>query len=347
MSNSHSTYRCRFCEGRRFKVVVGGIRDWEYGVPGEYCFVSCSQCDFVQIHPFPSLEDLGKAYAVDYHGYVEAQDLGPVYLALYRVKNWLPDSRLRRLLPPHPRILDVGCGNGGFLARFSHVTGAQLTGIDFSERSVESTRARGFQAFLGTFDQFVAPEPYDMIAMNNYLEHTQAPRGELQKAWDNLKSGGHLVGEVPGFNSYERCLFKRYWGGNHVPRHTFQFDEILLRRALKEVGFEDVQVTHELNTGHWALSVQNLLQTFIGPKAPPLRHGRAWYYELLLPLFLPLNIFCVVARRAGVIQFRARKMGQPEKMRGRRLRGGLLRGRGGGSHCGPRPNRGAQVFRSR
>jgi len=145
-----------------------------------------------------------------------------------------------------------------------------------------------------------------VVFMNNYLEHTLEPRAELEKARDLLKPGGALAGEVPGYDSPDRRLFGPYWGGNHVPRHTFQFDQGFLRRLLAEAGYQRPRIQHSLSTGHWALSVQNYLVRYeLAGGGPPasLRHGRAWYFHLLLLAFLPVHVPCVLAGKSSVTRF--------------------------------------------
>ena len=299
-------YSCRLCGRRQGTVVVSGMRDWEYGAKGEYAYLRCGTCGMVQIHPFPSLEDLIEAYKVDYHGYAELDDMGPLFKTLYDAKESVLERRLRRLIPAEARVLDVGCGNGKFLSRARAKGASYVEGIDFSPRAVARLQETGITAFLGTFLEYSKPDGFfDLIAMNNYLEHTLEPLQELVKARRLLKAGGYLTGEVPGFDSFERRIFGKYWGGNHVPRHTFQFEPGSLRSILEKAGFREIQITHDLNTGHWALSVQNLLHRN-GEDRSDLRHGRAWYYFPLLLAFVPVNVFCVLARRAGVVKLLAR-----------------------------------------
>jgi hypothetical protein len=55
--------------------------------------------------------------------------------------------------------------------------------------------------------------------------------------------------------------------------------------------------------------VQNFLQRNRVDLAdnPALKHGRSWYYVPLLLAFIPINIICVLSRRAGCIRFTARR----------------------------------------
>jgi SAM-dependent methyltransferase len=299
-------YQCRFCGGQDGRPTVAGIKDWEYDVAGEYAFIECRDCGGVQLHPFPELEDLIEAYNVDYHGYAELADMGRLFHALYAAKESFFQKQLQRLIPRGARVLDVGCGNGKFLSRVRDIGAGYVEGIDFNERAIALLEDKGICGYRGTFEQYVKEDGYfDLIAMNNYLEHTLDPDAEVRKARRLLKDGGYLIGEIPGFDSFERRIFGKYWGGNHVPRHTFQFHQSFLKSLLDRANFRRVRITHELNTGHWALSVQNLLHRHStnGQKTRGLKHGRAWYYFPLLVAFIPVNVFCVLARRAGVIKF--------------------------------------------
>lgn len=284
------------------------MRDWEYGIDGVYQYRRCKQCCVVQINPFLCLEELVKAYEIDYHGYAEATDKGLFYQGLFAVQDWLFSRRLRSIIAPGAAVLDLGCGNGAFLDRVRGLGAERVEGIDFSEQAVSTAARRGISVFQGVFKAFERPPAtYDVIFMNNYLEHTSDPLAELQKCLSLLKPNGLLVGEVPNFDSFDRRIFGRYWGGNHVPRHTFQFDPPALRTLLARAGFTTARTSCELNTAHLALSVQNLLQRNRSDlrRNPALKHGRAAYYGSLLLLLLPINCLFAAVGKAGVMKFYA------------------------------------------
>jgi SAM-dependent methyltransferase len=303
-------FQCNYCSSASFQVACRGIRDWEYGVEGEYAYYQCQGCGGVQLHPFPTLQDLKTAYDIDYHGYAAGENRGLLFSLLYSIKETFFRRQMSRWVSKTSNVLDVGCGAGDFLLSMKTLGVKTLEGIDFSEDMIVSLEKHGIKGFCGTFEEFVGtPDHYQLISMNNYLEHTLDPLAELGKSYVLLESGGHLVGEVPGFDSFERMIAGRYWGGNHVPRHTYQFSGNFLTQLLEKSGFTDIEIKHQLNTSHWALSVQNFFQrnTVNLRKNPRLLHGRSRFYVPLLFLFIPLSLFCVLLKKSGCIKFSARK----------------------------------------
>lgn len=302
---------CQICSGQNYSTLTTDIRDWEFGVEGVYEYRRCQNCDQVQIHPFPTIEQLKEAYPESYSSHVESSDSrGPLYGALYRAANWLLRRQLRRYIRPGAVVLDVGCGNGEFLTRIRSLGAATLEGVDFSDKAAKLAEEKGIRVFRGLFLDFPVSEArYDAIFMNNYIEHVLYPHKELAKAMKLLKEGGVLFGEVPNFDSLDRSVFGRYWGSNHVPRHTFQYDRRQLGKLLADAGFTSSDFHYELNTGTLAASFQNVLQRNAPSLRdnPRLRYGRMKGFELLLLASIPLNLIPWIMQRPGVMTFVARK----------------------------------------
>jgi SAM-dependent methyltransferase len=304
------TYHCIACESSTFHEVVSHIKDWEYGFPGEFSYLECGSCKLIQIHPFPDIEDLKKAYEVDYHGYVSPEGKGYFYKMLFKVVEALSISELKGFINKDSNVLDIGCGIGLFLEKLQKLKVTQLTGIDFSPVAMAGLKERGIVGYQGTFLDFKAvDESFDLIVINNYLEHTRAPLEELKKVIKLLKPGGRVIGELPNFAALDRSIFERYWGGNHVPRHTVQFTPYSLTKMLKSVGFDSPSISYPLNASHLALSVQNYLNRNLdsGEIGGGLTHGRAPYYSLLLIALVPINLMFKLVKRPGFLRFIAVK----------------------------------------
>lgn len=304
-------YNCKFCFNDTYTCCYSNIADWEYSTPGNYSYYQCNKCLGIQLHPFPNLSDLIDAYNIEYHGYRESEKRGPLFRFLYNLNLFLLNRSIKNLVNKNSIVLDIGCGCGQYLEVFKNLGINNLYGIDFNLEAVDKSRKKGINVFHGTFKEFQhASSSFDLIIMNNYLEHTLDPIFELSKSYDLLKKSGNLVGEIPGFDSFERILFKRFWGGNHVPRHTFQFTKEKLYTLLKNTGFSQIKIYDQLNSAHLALSIQNYIVSKLTEqrKREILQYGRISYFNFLLLATLPISIIPYVFKNSGVVRFSAKKI---------------------------------------
>ena len=96
----------------------------------------------------------------------------------------------------HMRVLDMGCGNGG-VAVAGALRGHRVTAVDIDVGSVARTLARaeawgvhvdalqGDASFLGLPD-----ESFDLVVMNDIIEHVEDPDGAVDEARRVLRPGG-------------------------------------------------------------------------------------------------------------------------------------------------------------
>jgi len=295
--------RCTLCGTAGGLVVVSGVRDYEYGAPGEYRWLRCPGCGLVRLDPFPSPDVLERAYPPDYHAYVTPRSI---------LGGWLIDRAraavargLAAHLPDGGVVLDVGCSNGRLLADLGKLGTYRLLGVEYNAAMAAEARARSVEVWCGELaDAPFAPRSVDLVVMQHVLEHVVAPLSTARIAATLLRPGGRLVGEVPNLASWDARLFGRTWGGGHAPRHLSHFTPATLARLLASAGFSSVVVRPSLHTGHWALSVQNWMRRN-RYDTEGLRSGRTWYYPLLLLAFLPINLLQMPAHATGVMRFEA------------------------------------------
>ncbi len=139
-------------------------------------------------------------------------------------------------LPSTGRLLDFGCGNGGFLGSFSRLfPGWTISGSEYNDKyRVEVERIPGFEA-LYTGDAAGLPDGFDAISLIHVLEHIQSPRELLVTLREKLKPGGTLIIQLPYFVENPFVL--------PVADHATHFDDASIRRLLGSTGFEPVAVT--------------------------------------------------------------------------------------------------------
>ena len=127
-----------------------------------------------------------------------------------------PDPRehaLVALLEVRPRrILDAGCGTGEFAERAASVLGAEVVGLDQSERMVELTRARGLEAHAGDVQRLPFRDgEFDAASANWMLYHLPDLDRGLSELARVLRPGGRLVALL---NDEEHLL--ELWGRDEL-----------------------------------------------------------------------------------------------------------------------------------
>jgi 2-polyprenyl-3-methyl-5-hydroxy-6-metoxy-1,4-benzoquinol methylase len=203
----------------------------------------CTSCGLGVLDPRPSREELKDLYDRDYFAsqYDEGVDPGSP-----EFKKWLSllDHRVRffKSKKAHGRLLDIGCGNGYFLALCRN-KGYDVQGIDISEwAATYATKTLGLQVHVGQIDAVELPGKYfDIITLWHSLEHTRDPRYIIERAKSWLKSNGILVIEVPNYEGRDARSYGKDWIGWQFPFHFFHFTPTSLKRLLSEYGFRVVK----------------------------------------------------------------------------------------------------------
>ena len=98
------------------------------------------------------------------------------------------------------RVLDIGCG-GGLVTEALAREGAQVTGIDLAEQSLQVARLHALESQLSIDYHCVAAETFaeqhadsfDLVTCLEMLEHVPHPESIVQAAAKLVKPGGTLV----------------------------------------------------------------------------------------------------------------------------------------------------------
>jgi len=213
-------------------------------------------------------------------------------------------KRVVKYIGKSGNILDIGCANGAFLKSVRGLGEYNLygldikdTGIDFKKESI-TFRKVAFEDMLYPYDYFNA------IVLDNLIEHVPNPSIFLKKVLKVLKPGGYVFGTTPNFNSIDRIMFGKYWGGFHMPRHIYIFNHGNLEVLLRKTGFEKVRFPVTLNAGSWAVGVQNYCRR---NKPRQKKYRRSLYFPIIGIGFAPIAFIGSMFNINGVMDFIARK----------------------------------------
>lgn len=276
---------CPVCGNVDREILHESLRDNIFFVAlGLWTMYRCTRCRSGYLDPRPSKASIGQAYGSYYthvaetpirasidqlnfldrarrvlaNGYLNirfgtarspASKLGIHLLRLFPTQRETLDSEFRFLPRPNfgHRLLDIGCGNGAFLAKATSA-GWAVVGIDFDPKAVEATREQGFDARVGAIDLFAGESNcFDAVTLSHVVEHVHDPIALLNDISRLLKPGGVLYVETPNIESLGSRIYRENWRGIEAPRHLVLFNHESLNAAMVATGFEVTRSVSKTN----------------------------------------------------------------------------------------------------
>lgn len=269
---------CPVCASAQRSLLYSSLTDRVFGIAeGKWTIYLCSACASGYLDPRPTSASLPRAYAGYYTHDVEDHPLirrkGYLRTFLHDLVNGYENHRygvkrfparksgrwLLRLMPslragadaecrhlprlPNGggRLLDIGCGNGGFLT-LAKDAGWEVSGVDFDPAAVETAQARGLDVRCGGHELLETEiERYDIITLSHVIEHVRDPKSLLQRIYTLLKPGGLLWLDTPNLKSLGARRFGPAWRGLEPPRHLVLFNPESLAQCLREAGFRSLR----------------------------------------------------------------------------------------------------------
>lgn len=258
---------CPYCKSVKYTQSVDDVLDFFFASgEGRFSFVRCCDCNALWLQQRPSAEHIGHAYAQYYtHGQSESKQTGGLEAVKQRLRQayanckfgrstgaadrlgaWLykqmaPDTRdtdfSYRFAPPAPaKILDYGCGGGGYL-RMMRKLGYDVYGVDFDPVVVTGLKQSGITTL---FPDEMADDcwtgEFEFITLGHVIEHVTQPTALLLRLSNMLRPGGTLYLEAPNAQATGLDIFGRYWRGLEAPRHFAIPSADSLAHAFKAAG---------------------------------------------------------------------------------------------------------------
>lgn len=177
----------------------------------------CPVCKIEFANPRPIYEELrDRLYQQEYFRVSWGEEEKAV------LQRYQFDRQLRtigKFLSRKGRLLDVGCGNGDFLA-YARSEGWEVTGTDIrlSSQALKLS-CRLIEGPLGQVD--LEPGSFDAIRFNHVLEHTQNPLLELQRSRQLAAPGGVIFISVPNLAGISARL-KSFQSRTHLKSHRWR-----------------------------------------------------------------------------------------------------------------------------
>lgn len=212
-------------------------------LPGDArVILECPSCGLGILWPLPTPGELSAYYSQGYYDFNRSREEGKgLYFA----------ERLKRLSPTG-RFLDIGCATGFLLSGIQKHCGWELYGLETGVEAAAYARTRlGIEVRDVPLESAgYPPDFFDVLHLNNVLEHTLDPAAVLGEAHHILKPGGRLFVSVPNGHidrlGYRKVLERTGQRGASKDGHLYFFTGEALERLAAGSG---LRVTRARSSG--------------------------------------------------------------------------------------------------
>jgi 2-polyprenyl-3-methyl-5-hydroxy-6-metoxy-1,4-benzoquinol methylase len=157
----------------------------------------------------------------------------------------------------------------------------KIIGLDKNEKGVELLKSRGYDARIQNVEEkFDLKEKFDVILIEEVLEHLNNVGICMENIRNHLKSNGILIITTPNAHSasfFLQRLFRDEISGVSITDHTLWYDKNTLSTLLKRYNFQIKEM--------W--TVQPL------PIKNTLKSRLIQFFLLMLPSRVGRNIACI------------------------------------------------------
>jgi len=267
---------CPVCLSRKFYTVYNKLIDNAFSnAPGVWSLQRCVTCEVCYLNPRPTVESIGWAYTSYYTHRSTVQGSNPpkwsilfsklrtlygkcrygsVNNSKWRLLRFLlvfvptlkasVEREYRHLPLRAGSLLDVGCGDGAYLALVRDC-GWKVTGVEPDSSAANYARTMGLTVHQGDLSILrESKELFDVITLSHVIEHVHDPLKMLRDCFDLLRPGGQIWLETPNTDSLVHQEFGQNWRGLEAPRHLVLFNKLTLMSAVTNVGFVAGEFLH-------------------------------------------------------------------------------------------------------
>ncbi|HEY8742796.1 MAG TPA: class I SAM-dependent methyltransferase [Chloroflexota bacterium] len=287
-----SLERCPVCGEPGRQVLHTGLSDGVFRcAPGVWTMYRCGNCGSAYLDPRPSERSIGLAYR---RYFTHDERPAPEYAQLtayQRVRRALRNGYLRSRYPAWPsrpawriagpalrldrtararldyaarnipvpragaRLLDIGCGGGGFLA-LARQAGYEVVGLDPDPVALKVASKQGVAVVqAGLPATGLKASSFDVITLSHVVEHLHNPVKGARELYRLLRPGGLVWLSTPNIESDGHRIFGRDWRGLECLRHLVLFTPASLAGVLRSAGFAHIALHRTMRTSWFDASL--------------------------------------------------------------------------------------------
>jgi 2-polyprenyl-3-methyl-5-hydroxy-6-metoxy-1,4-benzoquinol methylase len=221
---------CYLCHSKDFITRKGAVRDMP-----SLKVIECCNCGLVTLSNLNHIQD-GFYENSGMHG-----EVLPSMKEWLQSTNWDDQRRFDMLKAslPNKKILDFGCGAGGFIDKAKSLAG-KVAGVE-PERRVREYWLDQFPIY-GSLDE--ADDKYDLITAFHVVEHLPDPKAILEKMAARLGKNGRLVIEVPNAGDALLTLYdsEPFQSFTYWSQHLYLFNATNLHSLAKQAKLRVISI---------------------------------------------------------------------------------------------------------
>ena len=228
---------------------IDEIWDDRYGAPGKFSILKCVSCGQMVTSPLLAEEDLPALYSryyprreVDLTALRKEADAVLLEGAESKRYREGTDNQGHYLVKPGQRVLDIGCGSCVSLLEVRNL-GGESWGIETDPNVRAIADHFGLTVHIGSIHDNPFPSvDFDLIVLNQVIEHVPDPVALLELVRGRLRPGGKVVLAFPNADSLNKRVSGRQWINWHVPYHLHHYNKKSFALIAKRAGYDVVGV---------------------------------------------------------------------------------------------------------
>lgn len=219
--------KCYLCNNKDLKLIHEGTRD-----KPSINVMKCKNCGLTLLSSFDHMSN-------EFYEESGMQNNAKIDFEEWQEKTFIDDNRRYIFLKDeisNKKLLDFGCGNGGFLELSTKVT-SKSTGIELDKQSRAYLNNKNIKTTKKLSEQ---NDNFDIITMFHVIEHLENPKELLIDIKKYLEPNGQLIIETPNaddallklYNSEKFADFT-YWS-----LHLILYTTDTLIKLLEKCGYD-------------------------------------------------------------------------------------------------------------
>ena len=202
--------------------------------------IECEKCSFVSVDPCISQEGLNYYYQSN----MDRRLVAKKKMKLRNIQYYNDRGLIQKYISKGS-VLDVGCGGGYFLSKFSK--NFKKTGLDIDSRSAEVGRKKfKIKIINKNLGNEKLRNKFDLIIFRGVIEHLYDPKKAIQRASNLLKRKGYLYFcATPNVQSFSAWLYRSKWNLWHPVQHINIFSVETLWKLCGKNKFNKIDEKYE------------------------------------------------------------------------------------------------------